>query len=390
MNSLDIDWNWVDDHMKDDPASLSLKYGADMRDEIVQIDCRRRTAKKLSQTLGTPCFIFPSVLASQQCSSDAMARFHASLVSDGETVLDMTAGLSVDDFHIACKASHVTAIDIRQENICAAAHNARLLNIGNIEFIVADSVTWLENTDRTFDVIFIDPSRRDENNRRCYSFSDCSPDISQSLQLFKQKARKLIIKASPMLDISAVTRQIPGISRIYVLGNEKECKELLAVIDFYNPHPFRLYSVTVTDEKVDILEIPDVNKSQEITYADPKEGGFIYLPYPSIMKVDCIPFLSGMLGLSPVAANTHLLVSDILRSDFPGNTFRIIQIFRYDKKTIKSFRALYPSINITSRNFPCSASRLVSVLKIKEGGKLRLFAISLADCSNILVVAEPV
>lgn len=125
--------DWVNAHIDDDPIKLRLKFAGkipclDMA--LIQIECRRKAKKKLAETLQCKEFIFPTRLSEEQCTSDTLAAFHASLVNDGATVVDLTAGLGIDAFHIARKAASVTAVE--QEPVIAEAlrHNAACTRTG--------------------------------------------------------------------------------------------------------------------------------------------------------------------------------------------------------------------------------------------------------------------
>lgn len=82
MISLDQNiWDWIGLNIKASPDRLRLSNHGD--DEkmfaITQIDCRQRTANKLSETLASfPKFIFDSTIAAQQSTSDSLAGFHSS------------------------------------------------------------------------------------------------------------------------------------------------------------------------------------------------------------------------------------------------------------------------------------------------------------------------
>ena len=108
--------------------------------EILQEECRYKTAKKLPETLKNPDFIFPSLAVAEMATSDAVAKVHANMINDGDTVLDMTCGLGIDSFHLASKAGNVTAIEIDPESYRAAIHNAKALNLNNITLYYGDVV----------------------------------------------------------------------------------------------------------------------------------------------------------------------------------------------------------------------------------------------------------
>ncbi|MDE5745753.1 MAG: class I SAM-dependent methyltransferase, partial [Paramuribaculum sp.] len=225
--------NWIDLNAKADASALRLKYAGDSQKSfaILQIECRRKAATKLKETLACREFIFPTSLSAEQCTSDILARFHASLVK-GDSVLDMTAGLCIDAFHVAREGHTITAIERNKLLTEAAETNTEALGINNIEIINADSVEWLKATDRSFDTIFIDPARRGEGGKRIFALSDCEPDVIKLMPLIRQKCSRLIVKASPMLDISSIISSLGSETTIYITGSPTECKEIVAVLDF--------------------------------------------------------------------------------------------------------------------------------------------------------------
>lgn len=385
-----IDWEWVQGHMKDDPKKLSLKFGREKLCEIEQIECRQRTSKKLYQTLQNPHFIFPSILLSSQSTSDDLAAFHGSLFKGDDKVLDMTSGLAIDSFQIAKNAKHVTAIDMSEEAVKAAEMNAQGLGLENIVFVWGDSVEWLKNHDGTFDTIYIDPARRDSNNRKCYSLADCIPDITVLTTLLLAKAKKILIKASPMLDISNIEKTLPGVGKIYALGTATECKELLielsskAVGEKSRP---RLFAVTVSGEEAAVFEFP-WEKTYATSYSNPSVGGYIYLPYPSLMKIDNIGYIAEQFNLQSLGQNVNLLYADSLMDNFSGNAFRIVEIVPFTKQNIKSLRLKYPKLNITTKNFPLKSEKLAEILKVNQGGDKRMFAITTHEGKRVLIVTE--
>ena len=131
--------------MKEDFNRLRLKYHGDaaMMADILQRECRGKTAAKLPITLQCENFIFPSLALAEMSTSDVVAEIHASLIPDGAKVLDMTCGLGIDTFHFAEKATEVTAIELDHDAYLAARHNAEALNLKNIRIIEGDSIEWL-------------------------------------------------------------------------------------------------------------------------------------------------------------------------------------------------------------------------------------------------------
>ena len=74
---------------------------------------------------------------------------------------------------------------------------------------------------------------------------------------------------------------------------------------------------------------------------------------------------------------------------FPGTLWRVKEVLPYASSVLKRFRSRYPAISVTTRNFGIGADALRARLGVKEApGDLRLFAITAANGSPILIVTE--
>ncbi len=381
--------NWIELNAKADASALRLKYAGDSLKSfaILQIECRRKAASKLKETLACREFVFPTSLSAEQCTSDILADFHSSLAI-GDSVLDMTAGLCIDAFHIAKVGRKVTAIDMDERLTDAARHNAKVLGIHNFEAITADSTEWLAGNDRKFDTIFIDPARRGDGGKRIFALSDCAPDVVALLPLLKKRCSRLIVKASPMLDVSSVIASLGENTRIYVTGTPTECKELLAVVDFDTTASPVIEAVTLSDKTDSRFAFtPQEEKDSVPEYSIPENGMYLLEPYPAVMKSGGFSVLSSRFGVGKLDKNTHIYVSSSPKDEFPGENFEIIEVLPFGKAAIKSLHSKYPVLNVTARNFPMKPTELVKKLKIKEGGDLRLFAVR-ANGTPLLIIAR--
>jgi len=382
--------SWVSKHLNHDPAELSLRFHGKMpwiEEAVMQVKCRRKTRKKLDKELECPSFYFPTTLSAEQCTGDKLAEFHASLIDDGNTVLDLTCGLGIDSLHFAAKAKSVTSID-RNPPLCdALRHNASALGFHNVTVVNADCCEFLNESDNSYDVVFIDPARRSTDGQRLYGLHDCAPDVVHLLPSIKKHCRKLIIKASPMLDLSQIMRELPDARDIYVTGNDTECKEVVIVIDF-----------NLTDESEPVIHALSASydfafkrseeNSAEAVFSGPPTSGYIYEPNPEIMKAAPFKLLSRIFGINKISPNTHLYWSESRVDGFPGNALRIIKNIDYTSSNIKRFAKEFPEIRVTARNFGITADQLRKKLKVKDGGKFRLFAISSASNKKTMIVAE--
>ena len=384
---------WIDGHRNDDTTKLRLscrkKDDASIYEyAIMQIECRKKTAKKLHNTLKSPHFIFPTTLSAEQCTSDDLAEFHSTLINEGETILDMTSGLGIDAFHLAQKAKHVTAIDLNEDVAQALSINAKALNITNFTGINADSVEYLKNSTEHFDTIFIDPARRGDGGKRLFALSDCQPNVIELIDIIKQHCNKLIVKASPMLDATQVLRELPDTTDLYAIGTRQECKELVAVIDFKKSKGApTLHCIT---EQNDFTYTHETEMNSTALYGNISEDMYIYEPYPAVMKMQPSKTLSQQYNAIKLHQHTHLYASAQIIADFPGVCYKIERIYPFSSRTIKEITKDYPRANVAVRNFILSADELRKRLKIKDDNKYRLYGVTVANGDRLLIVSTPV
>ncbi len=355
---------------------------------ILQIECRRKSRKKLAEELACPTFFFPTALSAEQSTSDLLADFHASLIAPGSTVLDLTCGLGIDVYHAARRASEVTAVDINQEITDAIRHNSTALALDNVTAVTADCREFVKNTDRRYDVVFIDPARRGANGERIYRLADCSPDVTSMLTDIAAVSPRLIVKASPMLDITQLLRELPDTTDLYVTGTSTECKELVADITFADSHttepvihvttPLHNFAFTQSEEAV---ALPD--------FGSPAAGEYLYEPGTAVMKAAPFKLLSQRYGVSKLHPNTHLYHSPHRINDFPGDVWHIDRVADFSSHEIKAIAQQHDRLNIATRNFDMSADTLRKKLKVKDGGTHRLIATTLHDNRKALLLLSP-
>jgi hypothetical protein len=106
------------------------------------------------------------------------------------------------------------------------------------------------------------------------------------------------------------------------------------------------------------------------------------------MKAGCFGELSQRFGISQLAQNSHLFVSDRLVSDFPGRKFRIKEVSSMNKRELKEKITPLSQANITVRNFPLTVAELRKRLKMSEGGSNYIFATTLANGDHVLMVCQ--
>lgn len=405
MNGLnDAFFAWVDAHADINPSTLRLKYSSagqqdiDYAAAIVQIECRRKFAAKFGEEIAAfPRFYFPSMLAGEQASSDTLAAYHASLLPEGCTVVDFTAGLGIDAFHIAKTAKEVTAIEMERDRAEAIGYNAAGMGIDNLRVREGDCTEFIDECvaqGRMFDAAFIDPARRDSLGKRVFALADCRPDVVALLPKISKMCRRLIIKASPMLDISHTAEALgDNLSRAVAVGTPTDCKELLLVLDFTqrSAEPEIEALVLAAGKRQSYSFLRSAENAMEMPAFGPvlKADDYLYEAYPEVMKTGVFKLLAKEFGLSIIAPNTKLFYSEKINAAFPGHIYKVNEVLPYSSKVIKRLRKEKMKANVAARNFGISAEALRNRLSVSDGGTLRLYGFSDALGNKMLAIAEP-
>lgn len=360
-------------------------------EEITQAQLRHKHAAKLRRTLQCPGFRFPDSLAAEQSTGDLLAAVHASLVGPGERVLDMTCGLGIDAFHIARRAAAVTACELKPHVAEAARDNAVALGIDNLTVLNVDSTRWLAETDQTFDTIFIDPARRSAGGGRLFALADCQPDVTALLPLLRSRSKKLVVKASPMLDVSRTVSELGGEADVMLLGTRAECKELVAIV----PGTERITAITVESEDVPAIGF-SFSRDEERSAAEPRYGlpaaGEILLePFPAVMKSGGVKLLAGRFGLGKIAPDTHLYFGNP-SGEFPGKAYRTEMTVPFDKRGIRLMaEAAGGGAEVAVRNMGgITAEELRKRLKIKDNSDARIYGVRDAAGKRHLILTSKI
>ena len=386
-------WDFVTKNQSVDASTLRLKYHGnrnlsfDVETAIVQIECRKKFGKKLANTLEKyNQFIFPSVLAGEQATSDLLANYHASLIPIGSSILDLTAGLGIDALHIADRGK-VDAIELDNARYDALCHNFN--SFDNVRIFNEDCREYIRNYDgKQYDVAFIDPARRSTEGGRVFALSDCMPDVTIMLDDIKRIARRLVVKMSPMLDVTKVIEELPCCSKVIAVGTPTECRELVAIVDFGFDGTTSIESITLTPtSKIEFSYTFDEELASEVRYDTPQIGAILCEPYPSVMKINARKLFASRYSIKKLAPNSHVYFGDSI-DDIPAELYRIVSVLPYSSKIIKRLKRDYPTANIATRNFPVSSDNLRSKLQIKDGGNVRIVGTTDFNGNPILIISN--
>ena len=335
---------------------------------VEQIESKTKAKQKLPTWFATKYIFYPNKLNLSQTSSELAAYYKSTLVQ-GKTLIDLTAGLGIDSFAFSKKINKVIHVEKNEELSAIAQHNFIQLEVSNIEFIAADGISFLKNNPQSFDWIYLDPSRRDINNKKVYYLSDCEPDVTEHLDFLFTKSNNILIKTGPMLDLHNGLKQLRNVKQIHIVAIDNDVKEVLWQLEKnYNDEPL----IKTIHIKNEIEEFFNFHLSQERTsisnYSSPLT--FLYEPNAAIFKSGSFQYLGKHYNLNKLHSNSHLYTSDILIS-FPGRVFKILNVLDYSKKSLREKNI--SKANITTRNFPDSVEKIRKKLSLKDGGNTYLF-----------------
>ncbi|MBQ3960667.1 MAG: SAM-dependent methyltransferase, partial [Muribaculaceae bacterium] len=276
----------------------------------------------------------------------------------------------------------------RQEHLChIAEHNFKVLGLRHVQ-VVNDDAEHCLATMPVVDLIYLDPARRDGAGNRVFRLDDCTPNVVQLLDLLLTKGRQVMIKLSPMLDVSQALRQLRGVSEVHIVSVAGECKELLLLLSAKHEGDVKI--VCVNDGQTFTYRLGEpVVMPMQWSGELPAEGDlYLYEPNASMMKAGCFGQLAQRYGLQAVAQQSHLFVAERPISDFQGRKFVVNDITTLNSKKLKQKLAGITQANVAVRNFPLKAAELAKRLRLKDGGSVYIFGTRLTNGKNVLLLCE--
>lgn len=384
---------FINEHVQDDVRLLALQAKkfpeVDMNTAIVQIAGRQAAADKIPAWHATEGIVYPRHLSLEQCSSELTARYKASLAK-GETLTDLTGGFGIDCAFLSAGFRQATYVE-RQEELCEiASHNFPLLGLNHITVCHQDAVEHLHGMP-SVDCIFIDPARRNEHGGKTVAIADCEPDVSALEEELLSKATRVMIKLSPMLDLTLALKDMKHVAEAHIVSVNNECKELLLIVNNAanaQQPAVPIVCINLTPRETQrFVFTREEEQAAECAYTD-RTGKYLYEPNASILKAGAFRSIASRYGLQKLHPNSHLYTSDLPVEGFPGRSFEVGSTFPLNKKKIKEALADIRKANLTVRNFPASVAELRKRINLAEGGEDYLFATTLNDGKKVLILGR--
>lgn len=357
-----------------------------------QIAGRRKAKSKLATWYKTRGIIYPPSLNIEQASSEATARFKTQVArgsfssSQKVTIADLTGGFGVDSYFFSLAFDRIHYVEPNTDLLRIASANHHTLSTKSIVHHQATAEDFIASNKLSVDLVFIDPSRRDQNSRKVFKLADCTPDVIALQQAVFNKCNFLLVKTSPLLDIQQGLRELTNTKKVIVVSVNNECKELLFLCG-------KNFMGDAQIEAVDLFTNGDIKNTLSFFPQEEKKANsllgeaaeYLYEPNASILKAGAFKLISEKFQLTKLAVNTHLYSASHLMTDFPG---RIFQVESFDPDT-KQLKSLLPKgkANVLTRNYPLKPEELKKKLKLTDGGEKYVIGFSsqkkkqLAVCS---------
>ena len=380
MYSSSILPSLVTEYQHDDVQQLALQRNrfsqlsdTDFRFFLQQVEGKQRTRDKLPTFAQIEDWWYPVRLSCEQCSSEATARYKAELIGHKhDTLIDLTAGYGVDTFFMAEHTQQAHYVE-RNADLCAIAeHNFSLYrpNIQVHNTTAEEFLSSLPITNSPYPIshtlIYLDPARRSQSGSKVFRIEDCEPNIIDLLPSLRKHTSHIMIKFSPMLDITAALRILGNDWDTHIVAVNNEVKEVLFLTGTGVMHAVNIRGIQ-TDR---LLFSPEDEKQAQLTIASDIQQ-YIYESNAAIIKAGAFRWVGERYGLQKLDTNTHLYTSSTLLPDFPGRVWEVIDAEIKEPKKQLDTKAKY---SILSRNYPLSPEEIRKKYKLKDGDDMYLLA----------------
>ena len=361
---------------------LSKKPDLDSAFILAQINGIQKAKNKLPEFYTTPDIIYPSKLSMEQCSSEKTGLYKSQLIK-GKSLIDLTGGFGIDSFYFAKQFNQVTYVEKNQELFEIVKSNFEKLKATNIDLVNTTAEEFLKTTNKEADVVYIDPSRRNEN-QRVFRLDECTPNIINLSQSIFKVTDKILLKTAPLLDIKQSLKDLKNVTKVWVISVNNECKEVLYLLENGKIVEPLINTVNLTKQNQHFCFNYDLESDAQVEYSKPLN--YLYEPNASILKAGAFNGICNKYNVKKIAQNTHLYTSKEQIENFPGRVFKIEKVIAYQLKEFKKLGIT--KANVSCRNFKDNPEQVKKKLTLKDGGKIYLFATSNLNGKPILVLSS--
>ncbi len=386
--NIDIQ-DFITDHTKSNITSILLKgtqfTTVETKEIIEQIEARKKCQHKLPTWFKTKNIYYPNKLNIEQTSSEVTAKYKSKLI-EGDTIIDLTGGFGIDCYYFSKQFKHVVHCELNSSLSEIVAYNYTQLEINNTKTYNIDGLDFINQGKQKFDWVYVDPSRRHDSKGKVFFLNDCLPNIPKHLNTIFKHTNNVMIKTSPLLDISIGISELKFVKNIHVIAVNNEVKELLWILEQGYTKEITVKTINIKkEESLHFDFLLEEEKKQESQYSQPLS--YLYEPNSAVLKAGAFNSIAKQFDVYKLHKHSHLYTNSSL-IEFPGRHFKIEQVVPYHIKSIKKLGI--EKANITTRNFPETVQQIRKKLKLKDGGDIYLFFTTDSESNRILIITSKI
>lgn len=352
--------SYINANLNLDLHSLLLKkspFSDISMQEIVQQIKGKQVAQKKFPFLLKEGVVFPPQLNLEQSSSEKTALYKSGILK-GKKFIDLTSGFGIDAYYLSENFEEIILIEQNAELLEIVRHNWNILGKKAL-FLNQKLENFLAENNKNFDVIYLDPARRDQNKNKVFLLEDLSPNILEIQDQLLSISEEVVIKLSPLIDLKYLVSVLKNISKIEIIAVKNDVKEIVVFLSENYAGEISCHCVNLESNEMDFSFNINEEKNARSEYCEPER--FIYIPNNTILKAGIFNLISERFSLKKLHPNTHLYTSDTKLENFPG---RILEMQVIDSKEIKK----KSSFNIISKNYPLKPEEIKKKYQLKDGG----------------------
>lgn len=380
---------YIHSHLNDNVQMLALKpypNGVDIKFALRQIAGFQIASNKLKEWSKSEAIIYPQHISLEQSTCEDVAKYKRGFLQqllqrEHYSLFDLTGGMGVDCYYLSSKESATYYNEPNSELCEITAHNFSLLGRGDITIYNSNAETLSnQGGDYIADIIYLDPSRRSSSGKRLVSIAECAPNVLELQDALLQRSELVVVKLSPMLDISTAMRELHNIYHIHFISHCGECKEMLVVLKSGYTDNTIIGAVDIDakhQQSSPIYSTLQGEREMSANYLSLEEiecGDYLYEPYASYMKSGLYRTIANNYGTTMLSNMSHLYISKEHIPCFPGRKFIIKEALPFNKRECKNILSKTKYANIAVRNFPLSVDVLRRRLALRDGGENYIFA----------------
>ena len=357
--------NYINANLETDLHSLLLKkspFSEVSMQEMVQQIKGKKVAHRKFPFLLKENIVFPPNLNLEQASSQSTAEFKADNLN-GKKFLDLTCGFGIDAYFLSQNFGEITLVEKNPELLDLVKHNWEILN-KKATFVNENLEHFLAKNSESFDVIYLDPARRDSEKNKKFLLEDLSPNLLEIQDQLLEISSQIIIKLSPLIDISYLISVLKNVAKIQIIAVRNEVKELIVFLEKARKgDDVEISCINLESDDAEFAFQFKEEKTAVSAFSEPQQ--FLYIPNNAVLKSGAFNLISQFFNGKKLHPNTHFYTSDKRIERFPG---RILEINMIDSKHIRKGE----KYNIISKNYPLSPDEIKKKYKILDGGNCYL------------------